>query len=89
MVVVTSKDLKANLSRYISYAHQGEDVILKSRTGCVRLIPVDTAESLERSENRVYVQDGEVKMDLVTDTMSIEEAKELTFKAIELEYSLP
>ena len=39
--------------------------------------------------NRAYIEDGEVKWDIVTDTMSIEEAKELTLKAIELEYSLP
>ena len=39
--------------------------------------------------NNVYIENGEVKVDIVTDTMSIEEAKELTLKAIELEYMLP
>jgi hypothetical protein len=35
------------------------------------------ATALGEKCNRVYVEDGEVKWDLVTDTMSIEEAKKL------------
>ena len=89
MVVVTSRDFRANQSRYIGIAHRGEDVILKSRAGSVRLIPVDTSDVSEQKENKVYVENGEVKVEFVTDTMSIEEAKELTLKAVELEYMLP
>ena len=37
----------------------------------------------------MYIKNGEVKVDIMTDTMSIEEAKELTLKAVELEYMLP
>jgi len=37
----------------------------------------------------VYVKDGEVKVDIATDTMTIQEAKELTLKAVDLDYSLP
>lgn len=47
------------------------------------------ATALSEKRNRVYIEDGEVKWDIVTDTMSIEEAKELTLKVVELEYSLP
>ena len=47
----------------------------------------DTA--LGEKRNRVYIEDGEVKWDFVTDTMSIEEAKELLHQVIDLEYSLP
>lgn len=39
--------------------------------------------------NRVYIDNGEVKTDIVTETMSIQEAKALTLKVIDLEYSLP
>lgn len=42
-----------------------------------------------QSPNKAYIENGEVKVDIVTETMSIEEARELTMKAIELEYSLP
>lgn len=88
-MIVTGRDFRANQSRYISIAHSGEDVILKSRAGSVRLIPVDTTEEVELGKNKVYIENGEVKMDFSTDTMSIEEAKKLTLKAIELEYMLP
>ena len=44
---------------------------------------------IQQSLNRAYIEDGEVKLDIVAETMSIEEARELTLKAIELEYSLP
>ena len=88
-MIVTSRDFRANQSRYISIAHSGEDVILKSRAGYVKLIPVDTIEEEEDGGNNVYIKNGEVKVDVVTDTMSIEEAKELTLKAVEREYMLP
>ena len=41
-----------------------------------------------RNGNRVFVEEGKVKMDIVADTLSIDEAKELTLRAIDLEYSL-
>ena len=88
-MIVTGRDFRANQSRYISIAHSGEDVILKSRAGSVRLIPVDTKEATEKELNRVYIEDGEVKMELQSDTMSIDEAKRLTMKMIDLEYALP
>lgn len=44
-MIVTGRDFRANQSRYIGMAHDGEDVILKSRAGSVRLIPIDTAET--------------------------------------------
>ncbi len=88
-MIVTARDFRANQSKYIGYAHNGEDVILKSRAGYVKLLPVHASEGCEQQVNRVFIEDGDVKMDFVTDTMSIEEAKALTLKAIELEYALP
>ena len=81
----------ANQSRYISIAHSGEDVILKSRAGYVKLIPIDTvdAEAATLEENNVYIEDGEVKVDIETETMELEELRALLHKVIDLEYSLP
>ena len=62
-MIVTGTDFRANPSRYIGIAHSGEDVILTSRAGSVRLIPVDTTENREQKQNRVYVENGEVKVD--------------------------
>ena len=88
-MIVTGSDFRANQSRYIGMAHSGEDVILKSRAGSVRLIPVDTLDLSDQGENKVYVKDGEVKVDIVTDTMELEELRALLHKAVDLEYSLP
>ena len=85
-MIVTGREFRANQSRYIGIAHSGEDVILKSRAGSVRLIPVDTAE---QGANRVYVENGEVKVDLVTETMELEELRGILHKMVDLEYSLP
>ena len=51
MMIVTGRDFRANQSRYIGYAHSGEDVILKSRAGSVRLIPVDTGKTATNGRN--------------------------------------
>ena len=88
-MIVTGSDFRANQSRYIGLAHSGEDVILKSRAGNVRLIPVDTLDMSDQEVNKVYVKDGEVKVDIVTDTMELEELRALLHKAVDLEYSLP
>ena len=88
-MIVTGRDFRANQSRYIDMAHRGEDVILKSRAGNVRLIPVDTLDMSDQEVNKVYVKDGEVKVDIVTDTMELEELRALLHKAVDLEYSLP
>ena len=88
-MIVTGRDFRANQSKYIGMAHSGEDVKLKSRAGSVRLIPVDTLDMSGQGENKVYVKDGEVKVDIVTDTMELEELRALLHKAVDLEYSLP
>ena len=54
-----------------------------------RLISVERAYKRQERCNRAYIEHGEVKLDFVTDTLSIKEAEELTLRAVELEYSLP
>lgn len=39
--------------------------------------------------DRVYIKDGEVKLDLISDTLSVEEVRGLLHKMVDLEYSLP
>ena len=52
MTIVTGRDFRANQSRYIESALRGEDVVLKSRLGSVRLVPVveKTAKDDDRNE---------------------------------------
>ena len=45
--------------------------------------------TLPSSLNRAYIEDGEVKLDIATETVDLEEARKLLHRVIDLEYSLP
>ena len=53
------------------------------------LVPADKARERQEPRNRAYIEDGEVKLDIVTETMDLEEARSLLHRVIDLEYSLP
>lgn len=40
MVVVTGRDFRANTAKYVGVAYQGEDVVVKSRAGSFRIVPI-------------------------------------------------
>ncbi len=40
MVVVTGRDFRANTARYVGVALSGEDVVVKSRVGSFRVVPI-------------------------------------------------
>lgn len=40
MTIVTSREFRSNQSKYFSLVNKGEDVILKSRAGAFRIVPV-------------------------------------------------
>lgn len=40
MVVVTGRDFRANTAKYVDVAYRGEDVIVKSRSGSFRVVPI-------------------------------------------------
>ena len=40
MVVISGRDFRANQTKYIKIAHQGEDVVISSRAGNVKLTPI-------------------------------------------------
>lgn len=42
MIVISTRDFRANQTKYMKMANDGEDIILKSRsTGTFRLVPVE------------------------------------------------
>ena len=94
-MIVTGRDFRANQSRYIGYAHSGEDVILKSRAGNVRLIPVDTGETeaiaFDRRESQL-IEDArnmtaaDIEHIRKKDDITIEESQMLLLRMIEEEY---
>ena len=40
MVVVTGRDFRANTAKYVGVALRGEDVVVKSRAGSFRIVPI-------------------------------------------------
>jgi len=40
MIVVTGRDFRANTAKYVDVANKGEDVVVKSRAGSFRIVPV-------------------------------------------------
>ena len=40
MVVVTGRDFRANKAKYVDVAYRGEDVVVKSRVGSFRIVPI-------------------------------------------------
>lgn len=40
MIVVTGRDFRDNQSKYVDYARKGEDVVVKSRYGSWRVVPI-------------------------------------------------
>jgi len=44
MTIVSTRDFRANQTKFLDMALRGEHVVLKSRRGSVRLIPVEEEE---------------------------------------------
>ena len=40
MIVVSGRDFRANQAKYVGYARNGEDVIVKARFGSWRVVPI-------------------------------------------------
>lgn len=52
MTVVSARDFRANQVKYLSMVNSGEHVILKSREGNFRLLPVTSSDSIsDESQN--------------------------------------
>ena len=40
MLVVTGRDFRANISKYLNVAYAGEDAVVKSKIGSWRVVPI-------------------------------------------------
>ena len=40
MIVITGRDFSANTAKYVDVAYRGEDVVVKSRVGSFRVVPI-------------------------------------------------
>ena len=48
MTIVSTRDFRANQTKFLDMALRGEHVVLKSRRGSVRLMPVEEEEEPKR-----------------------------------------
>ena len=53
MTIVSARDFRANQGKYFSMVNSGEHVVLKSREGNFRLVPVSSSDSFSDSEQNV------------------------------------
>lgn len=56
MTIVSTRDFRANQTKFVDMALRGEHVVLKSRRGCVRLMPVEDEEKAEEPKRDVTAE---------------------------------
>ena len=56
MTIVSTRDFRANQTKFVDMALRGEDVVLKSRRGSVRLMPVEDEEKAEEPKRDVTAE---------------------------------
>ena len=53
MLVVSTRDFRTNQTKYLKKANAGEHVILKSREGSFRLVPVRPSDSVSENTQNI------------------------------------
>ncbi len=53
MTIVSARDFRANQGKYFSMVNSGEHVILKSREGNFRLVPVSSPDSISDETQKI------------------------------------
>lgn len=53
MTIVSARDFRANQGKYFSMVNSGEHVILKSREGNFRLVPVSPSDSISDETQKI------------------------------------
>ena len=56
MTIVTTRDFRANQTKFLDMALRGEHVVLKSRRGSVRLTPVEDEDEEEEPKRDVTAE---------------------------------
>lgn len=56
MTVVSARDFRANQVKYLSMVNSGEHVILKSREGNFRLLPVTSSDSISDDSQKIAAE---------------------------------
>ena len=56
MTIVSARDFRANQSKYFSMVNSGEHVILKSREGNFRLVPVTSSDPISDDSQKIAAE---------------------------------
>lgn len=56
MTIVSARDFRANQGKYFSMVNSGEHVILKSREGNFRLLPVTTDDTISDNSQNIAME---------------------------------
>lgn len=56
MTIVSARDFRANQGKYFSMVNSGEHVILKSREGNFRLVPVTSSDSISDELQKIAAE---------------------------------
>ncbi len=56
MTIVSARDFRANQGKYFSMVNSGEPVILKSREGNFRLVPVTSSDSISDESQKIAAE---------------------------------
>ena len=56
MTIVSARDYRANQGKYFSMVNSGEHVILKSREGNFRLVPVTSSDSISDESQKIAAE---------------------------------
>lgn len=76
MQIVTTREFRSNQSRFLNEAKMGKDIILTSRLGSFRIVPVSEQDSIVNKEIRSSLE--EVKAH-IQGKMNLPLAKDLEF----------
>jgi|GEM_PF-844823 len=68
MIIVTGRDFRANTSKYVGVAYRGEDVVVKSKIGSWKVVPI--------TENDIIVNKKDLKFELRQALIEVKESLE-------------
>jgi len=68
MIVLTGREFRANQSKYLGVARSGEDVVIKSRAGSFRIVPI--------ADSDIVIGKDDLSESLYKSLLEIKKAKE-------------
>lgn len=68
MIVLTGREFRANQSKYLGVARSGEDVVVKSRAGSFRIVPI--------ADSDIVIGKDDLSENLYKSLLEIKNAKE-------------